>query len=69
MSIAHPKAHQKEVVRRYFGEVLDKGKIDILDELATIDCVIHRPEMREKIAEEWVSRDELGMFIQLDVLA
>ena len=146
MSIAHPKAHQKEVVRRYFEEVLDKGKIDILDELATTDCVIHRPEMPEpiagleafrevlrrilqvysefsttihdlvaeddrvacrlshravnrgewtsrigthavagktvtwsaiaifrfaegKIAEEWVSRDELGMLIQLDVLA
>jgi predicted ester cyclase len=135
----------KSMVRRYFEEVLDKRKLDILDEIVTTDCVIHRPEALEpirgleafkhalerilnvysefttmihdliaeedrvacrlshravnrgewtsrigrhavpgktvswmaiaifrfrdgKIAEEWVSRDELGMLIQLGIL-
>jgi predicted ester cyclase len=138
-------AQQKAIVRRYFEEVLDKRKVDILDELVTIDCLIHRPEavgpivgleafkqalrgilevyseftttihdliaeddrvacrlshravnrgewtsrlgrhavagkavtwpaiaifrfQEGKIAEEWVSRDELGMLIELNVL-
>ena len=136
----------KAIVRRYFEEVLDKSKLDILDEIVATDCVIHRPETSEpirgleafrsalerilqvysdfttiihdliaeedrvacrlshqavnrsewtsrlgthtvarksvtwpaiaifrirdgKIAEEWVSRDELGMLIELGVLA
>jgi predicted ester cyclase len=139
-------ADHKAIVRRYFEEVVDKSRVDILDELATIDCIIHRPEAPEpivgleafkqalggilkvysefattihdliaeedrvacrlshravnrgdwtsrlgrhavagkpvtwpaiaifrfregKIAEEWVSRDELGMLIELGVLA
>jgi predicted ester cyclase len=139
-------ADQKAIVRRYFEEVLDQRKIELIDELVTTDCIIHRPEMTEpivgieafkevlkgilevysefsttihdlieeedrvacrlshrainrgdwtsrlgrhavagkpvtwqaiaifrlqegKIAEEWVSRDELGMLIQLGVLA
>lgn len=49
MSIAHRKAHQKEVVRRYFEEVLDKRKLDVLGELVTTDCIIHRPEVPEPI--------------------
>lgn len=40
MSIADHKA----IVRRYFEEVVYKSRVDILDELATIDCIIHRPE-------------------------
>lgn len=136
----------KAMVRRYFEEVVDKSKLDIIDEIVTTDCVIHRPEVSEpirgleafrqalekilqvysefkttihdviaeqdrvacrlshravnrdewtsrvgkhavrgktvtwpaiaifrirdgKIAEEWVSRDELGMLIELGVLA
>ena len=136
----------KAIVRRYFEEVLDKSNLDILDEMVTMDCIIHRPEVSEpiqgleafrqalerilqvysefkttihdviaeedrvacrlshravnrsqwtsrlgthavagktvtwpaiaifrfhdsKIAEEWVSRDELGMLIELGVLA
>ncbi|HVN22668.1 MAG TPA: ester cyclase [Syntrophorhabdales bacterium] len=139
-------SHQKAIVRRYFEEVLDKRKIELLGDLFAADCIIHRPEMAEpikgieafrqvlarildvysgfsttihdlieeddrvacrlshkavnrgewasrigrhavagkevawqaiaifrfeegKIAEEWVSRDELGMLIQLGVLA
>jgi predicted ester cyclase len=139
-------ASHKEIVRRYFSEVVDKRNEDILDELWTPDCVIHRPDgptiigLREfkrglkervldvysefittihdliaegdlvacrlshravhrgdwtsrlgrhavagravswssntnfrfrdgKIAEEWVERDELGMLIQLGVVA
>ena len=39
----------KAIVRRYFEEVLDRRKLDILDELVTTDCVIHRPEASEPI--------------------
>ena len=136
----------KAIVRRYFEEALDKRNLDVLDEIVTTDCIIHRPDAAEpilglkafkhalknilevysefmttihdliaendrvacrlshravnrgewtsrlgrhpvagktvswpaiaifrfrdgKIAEEWVSRDELGMLIELEVLA
>lgn len=136
----------KAIVRRYFGEVIDKSNFHILEEIVATDCVIHRPETSEpirgleafrsalerilqvysdfttiihdliaeedrvacrlshqavnrgvwtsrlgthtvagksvtwpaiaifricdgKIAEEWVNRDELGMLIQLEILA
>jgi predicted ester cyclase len=139
-------ASHKAIVRRYFEEALDKRNLDVLDEIVTTDCLIHRPEAQEpirglaafkevlrkildvysefsttvhdliaeddrvacrlshravnrgewtsrlgrhdvagkpvswpaiaifrlregKIAEEWVSRDELGMLIELGVLA
>jgi predicted ester cyclase len=139
-------ASYKPTVRRYFEEALDKRKLDVLDEIVAIDCLIHRAEAQEpirgltafkqvlgrildvysefsttihdliaeddrvacrlshravnrgewtsrlgrhdvagkpviwsaiaifrfrdgKIAEEWVSRDELGMLIELGVLA
>jgi len=39
----------KAIVRRYFEEVVDKRKLDILDEIATTDCVINRPEVSEPI--------------------
>ncbi len=34
----------KAVVRRYFEQVIDGGKLELLDELAASDCLIHRPE-------------------------
>src|SRR5918994_414874 len=34
---------QKEVVRRYFHEVLDQGKVQLIGELFHPDCVMHRP--------------------------
>ena len=39
----------RAIVRRYFGEALDKRKLDVLDEIVTIDCLIHRPETQEPI--------------------
>lgn len=39
----------KAIVRRYFGEALDKRKLDVLDEIVAIDCLIHRPETQEPI--------------------
>ena len=45
MSIASNKA----IVRRYFEEAVDKRNLDILDEIVTTDCVIHRPEAPERI--------------------
>lgn len=135
----------KAIVHRYFEEVIDSGKLGVLDEIVAMACIIHRPEVPEpirgleafrhalerihqvyseltttihdivaeddrvacrlthravhrgewtsrlgrhdvagksvnwpaiaifrcrdgKIAEEWVSRDELGMLIQLGIL-
>jgi predicted ester cyclase len=34
---------QKETVRRYFHEVLDQGKVQLVEELFHPDCVMHRP--------------------------
>ena len=39
----------KEMVRRYFKEALDGGNVDLVDELFTNDCVIHRPEAPEPL--------------------
>ena len=39
----------KAVVRRYFEEVVDRSNFDILDEIVTRDCIIHRPETSESI--------------------
>jgi hypothetical protein len=37
-------ASYKANVRRYFVEALDKRKLDVLDEIVAMDCLIHRPE-------------------------
>ena len=34
---------EKELVRRYFHEVLDQGKVELVDELFHPRCVMHRP--------------------------
>jgi len=34
---------EKELVRRYFHEVLDYGKVELVDELFHLHCVMHRP--------------------------
>ena len=39
----------KAIVRRYLEEVLDQRNLDILDEMVTTDCLIHRPEIPEPI--------------------
>jgi predicted ester cyclase len=35
---------QQKMVIRYFGQVLDDGKVDVLEDLIDPDCAIHRPE-------------------------
>jgi predicted ester cyclase len=42
-------ASHKAIVRRYFEEAVDKRNLDVLDEIVTTDCVIHRPEASEPI--------------------
>jgi ketosteroid isomerase-like protein len=37
------EAHNKEVVKRYFREVLDGKRIDLMPELIREDAVLHRP--------------------------
>ena len=39
----------KEIVRCYFEEALDKRNLDVLDEIIATDCIIHRPEVSEPI--------------------
>ena len=34
---------EAELVRRYFHEVLDQGKIEVIDEIFHPQCVMHRP--------------------------
>ena len=34
---------EKEIVRRYFHEVLDQGKVELVNELFHPHCVMHRP--------------------------
>jgi predicted ester cyclase len=36
-------AAEKELVRRYFHEVLDQGKVELIEELFHPQCVMHRP--------------------------
>ena len=38
------KQSNKEIVRRYFEEVLDGKKVYLTEQLFTTDCIIHRPE-------------------------
>ena len=39
----------KEIVRGYFAEVVDKFNIHLLGEYYTHDCIIHRPEVEKPI--------------------
>ena len=34
---------EEELVRRYFHEVLDQGKMELIDDLFHLQCVMHRP--------------------------
>jgi predicted ester cyclase len=39
----------KMIVHRYFGEMVDRVKVELAEEFFTEDCVIHRPEAPEPI--------------------
>ena len=54
----------KAIVRRYFEEVVDKHKLDILDEIVTSDCIIHRPETSEPIRGLEAFRQVLERILQ-----
>jgi predicted ester cyclase len=55
----------KAIVKRYFEEVLDERKLDILDELVAADCVIHRPEAEEPIRGLEAFRQALERILQV----
>jgi len=42
-------AFNKQIVRRYFEEALDEGKVGLIEELFAEDCVIYRPESLKPI--------------------
>ncbi len=58
-------SQQKAIVRRYFEEVLDRRKLEILNELVTADCIIHRPEMAEPIVGVEAFREALSGILQV----
>lgn len=37
----------KALVRRYYAAGVDKGNVDVFDEVFAADCIIHRPEAPE----------------------
>jgi predicted ester cyclase len=37
------QSFQEQLVRRYFHEVLDQGKVEIVEEIFHPQCVMHRP--------------------------
>lgn len=55
----------KAIVRRYFEEVLDQHNLDILDEMVTMDCVIHRPEVSDPIRGLEAFRQALERILQV----
>jgi predicted ester cyclase len=61
MSIATNKA----IVRRYFEEVVGKSNLDILDEIVTTDCIVHRPEAPEPIRGLEAFRHALEKILQV----
>jgi hypothetical protein len=56
-------ASHKATVHRYFEEVLDKRKLDVLDEIVAIDCLIHRPEAQEPIRGLTAFKQVLGRIL------
>jgi predicted ester cyclase len=57
-------ASYKATVRRYFEEALDKRKLDVLDEIVAIDCLIHRPEAQQPISGLAAFKEALGKILQ-----
>jgi predicted ester cyclase len=38
-----PEAENKQLIRRYYDEVLNQGKLEVLDEIARVDHLEHNP--------------------------
>ena len=55
----------KAKVSRYFAEAVDKRNVDILDELFTADCIIHRPEASAPIVGLENFRKALGSILNV----
>ncbi len=53
----------KAVVRRYFEQVIDGGKLDLLDEIASSDCIIHRPEAAAPITGLAAFKEAVGKIL------
>jgi len=58
-------ASNKATVRRYFEEALDNRNLEMLDEIVTTDCVIHRPEAQEPIRGLTSFKQVLGSILQV----
>jgi predicted ester cyclase len=57
-------APNKAIVRRYFEEALDKRNLEILPEIVSADCIIHRPETPEPIIGLAAFRQTLERILQ-----
>ena len=55
----------KASVRRFFEEVVDKGNLEIVDELYTTDCVVHRLEYPQPIVGPQAWKQALKRVLQV----
>ena len=53
----------KATVARYFAEAVDRGNVDVLDELFTADWIIHRPESPAPLVGRDSFKKALGMLL------
>ncbi len=60
MQAAPSLEQKKELVRRYFAEIID-GRADVLEQIFFADCVIHRHDLPEPIR----GVDQLAMFLEM----
>ena len=56
---------RKAIVCRYFEEAVDKGNLDVLDEIVATDCLIHRPETPEPIRGLTAFKEVLRNILQV----
>ena len=44
-----PAQSNKQIVTRFFEECLDQADVELVDELFSADCIIHRPDPAESL--------------------
>jgi hypothetical protein len=59
-----PQPDGRTIARRYFEEVWNQGKVDVLDELLAPDYINHTPSSG-RILEHWRVTDELSLMRQI----
>jgi predicted ester cyclase len=55
----------KDIVHLYYTEVIDQGKLILVDESHREDCVVHRPEEQEPIVGRETFKQVMGKFLNI----